>query len=129
MTLEAAEFNFDALLFSMQVELPRSNLKHKLQLLIGRLSGFRVAGNSMTPTLTDGTYVLIAPSKQFLAGDIVLANHPFKKSVKILKRIESITPDGDYFLVGDNKDESADSRSFGAVLAKEVFGKAVCRLQ
>lgn len=83
----------------------------------------------MSPTLEDGTSVLIAPSKQFQARDIVLAHHPFKKSVKILKRIESITPDGNYFLAGDNAAESTDSRSFGAIQAKEIIGKVVCRLK
>jgi len=113
----------------MQDELPRANLKHKLRLFFGRLTGFRVEGNSMEPALEEGDSVFIEPSKHFRAGDIVLANHPFKKSVKILKRIENVTLDGSYFLVGDNKSESTDSRSFGSIPAKEIIGKAVCRLQ
>lgn len=113
----------------MQDELPHANWKHKLELLFGGLTGFRVEGNSMKPTLEDGDSVLIKPTSHFLAGDIVLANHPFKKSVKILKRIESITSDGSYFLVGDNPSESTDSRTLGAIPEKEIIGKAVCHLQ
>ncbi|MEJ7848956.1 MAG: nickel-type superoxide dismutase maturation protease [Pyrinomonadaceae bacterium] len=113
----------------MQEELPHANWKHKLRLVFGWLTGFRVEGNSMKPTLEDGDSVFIEPANQFRAGDIVLTNHPFKKSVKILKRIESITLEGAYFLVGDNPTESTDSRSFGAIPAKEIIGKAVCRLK
>ncbi len=113
----------------MQDELLRANLIHKLRLLFGRLTGFRVEGNSMKPTLEDGDSVLIEPSKQFRVGDIVLANHPFRKSIKILKRIEIIRPDGSYFLIGDNLAESTDSRSFGAIPAKDIIGKVICRLK
>lgn len=115
--------------YLMQNCLPPANWKNKISLIFGHLTGFRIAGNSMAPTLENGASVLIGPAKQFRAGDIVLANHPYQKSVKILKRIESITREGSYFLVGDNKAESTDSRTFGAIPAKELIGKAVCRLK
>ncbi len=98
-------------------------------LRLGRLTGFRVAGNSMKPTLADGDIVLLSPSKEFRTGDIVLARHPFKQSVKILKRIESIMSNGNYFLAGDDPAESTDSRSFGAIHAKDIIGKVVCLLK
>lgn len=113
---------------SMPNGLPPANWKHKISLLLGRLEGFRVTGNSMTPTVSDGSSVLIKRTKSFIAGDIVLAHHPFKKSVKILKRIESITPDHTYFLIGDNSAESTDSRTLGKIPLDQIIGKAVCRL-
>ncbi len=96
---------------------------------LGKRRGFMVEGNSMLPTLKSGDAVLINPRSKFETGDIVLAKHPFKQSVKILKRIGEISQDGKFFLIGDNKDESSDSRSFSAIPKSEILGKAVCRLK
>ena len=113
----------------MQDGLPLVNWKNKISLLFARLIGFRVAGNSMSPTLENGSAVLIKPSTDFQIGDIVLANHPFKQSVKILKRINSVLPEGTYYLTGDNPAESTDSRTFGSIKGNDMIGKAVCRLK
>lgn len=85
----------------------------------------------MLPALKDGDAVLLNPKAKIAAGDIVLANHPFKKSVKILKRVKEFNEKGDLFLVGDNQEllESSDSRAFGAVPLKYLIGKATCRLK
>jgi len=100
---------------------------------VAYLCGFReiflVQGDSMLPALKDGDVVLINPHAEPKTGDIVLARHPFKKSVQIIKRIREISPEGRYFLVGDNAEESTDSRSFGAIPAKDILGKAVSRLK
>lgn len=83
----------------------------------------------MFPTLKDGDAILINRTAKVRAGDIILANHPFRKSVKILKRVKDFTDKGDLFLVGDNPPESTDSRAFGAVPIKYLIGKATCRLK
>ncbi len=83
----------------------------------------------MLPTLKNGDAVLINPQAEVETGDIVLANHPFKQSVKMIKRIGEISNDEKFLLVGDNPNESSDSRSFGAISKKEILGKVVCRLK
>ena len=83
----------------------------------------------MLPTLKDGDAVLINRSEKVVDGDIVLANHPFKESVKILKRLKHFDDKGDLFLTGDNGEESTDSRTFGAVPLKYLIGKATSRLK
>ena len=83
----------------------------------------------MLPTLKDGDVVLLDHKAKPAAGDIVLANHPFKKSVKILKRVSGFDAKGDLILTGDNAAESTDSRSFGAVPLKYLIGKVTCRLK
>ncbi len=83
----------------------------------------------MLPTLKNGDVVLINPKAKVEQGDIALASHPYKKSVKILKRVKEFTENGDLFLIGDNADESTDSRTFGAVPLKYVIGKVSCRLK
>lgn len=96
---------------------------------LGRRRGFLVEGDSMSPTLKNGDAVLINSPANLQVGDIVLAKHPFKQSVKMLKRISEIDDSGNYLLIGDNPAESADSRSFGAIPAKDILGVAVCRLK
>ncbi len=113
----------------MEKQLSEADWKDRILFFLGRRKGFLVEGNSMLPTLKDGDAVLIDLTAKFETGDIVLANHPFKQSGKVLKRIGEITGDGKYVLIGDNAAESTDSRTFGAVLAKDILGKAVCRLK
>ena len=113
----------------MENKLPEANWKDRILFFLGRRQGFLVEGDSMSPTLKDGDAVLINPTANFQIGDIVLAKHPFKQSVKMLKRIGEIDENGNYLLIGDNPAESTDSRSFGAISQKEILGKAVCRLK
>jgi nickel-type superoxide dismutase maturation protease len=89
---------------------------------------YRVEGDSMLPTLKNGGEVLVKTGEKLQIGDIVIANHPFKKSVVIIKRIEKISTSGKLFLVGDNPSESTDSRSFGEISAESIIGKVVCKL-
>ncbi len=83
----------------------------------------------MLPTLKDGDAVLVDPNAEVEQGDIVLANHPFKQNVKMIKRIGEISDGENFLLVGDNADESSDSRSFGAIPKSEILGKVTCRLK
>ena len=82
----------------------------------------------MQPTLNNNDVVLIEPTDNIAVGDIVLAQHPYKQSVKMLKRVEKIDENGRFLLVGDNSGESTDSRTFGTVSIEYIYGKAVCRL-
>jgi nickel-type superoxide dismutase maturation protease len=113
----------------MENELPEAGLKEKVLFYLGRRRAILVEGDSMLPNLKNGDGVLINPDEKVSVGDIVLAKHPFKKSVIILKRLSEIDENGNYFLVGDNPSESTDSRTFGAISAKHILGKAVCRLK
>lgn len=82
----------------------------------------------MYPVLTGGDKVMVAPSSSVRVGDIVLAAHPFKESVRMIKRVSEITSEGRYFLVGDNPLESSDSRSFGAVSGDLIIGRVTCKV-
>ncbi|MCD9188740.1 MAG: nickel-type superoxide dismutase maturation protease [Pyrinomonadaceae bacterium] len=104
----------------MNEENAKSFSKHKI---------FRVEGDSMLPILKNGDLVLINLNFDPKIGDIVLADHPFKKSVKILKRVKEITAENRYFLIGDNPNESTDSRSFGTILRKDILGKIEAKVK
>ena len=113
----------------MENKLPEAGWKEKLLFYLGRRRAILVEGDSMLPNLKNGDGILIDPDAEIAAGDIIIARHPFKKSVILLKRLARIDENGNYFLVGDNPSESTDSRTFGAVSAKHILGKAVCRLK
>lgn len=110
-------------------EIKTADWKEKILYFLGRRRGFIVEGNSMSPTFENGTAVLVKNTKKIKKGDVVLVRHPYKKSVKILKRVAEISDDGKFNLVGDNPSESSDSRSFGLIAPEDVIGKVVCRLK
>ena len=82
----------------------------------------------MNPTLKDGETVLVDRAAQIQIGDIVVAKHPVEQRSEIVKRVVSINERGHYFLVGDNLEDSNDSRHFGAVTREYIKGKVVARL-
>lgn len=76
----------------------------------------------MYPTLSDCEVVLVDKQAEIRVGDIVVAKHPIEQDTELVKRVESINKDGNYFLVGDNLENSNDSRHFGA-LTKDYQGQ------
>jgi signal peptidase I len=89
---------------------------------------FKVIGHSMQPQIKDQQLVLISNIfywfKKPQIGDIVA----FRKPGEIfIKRIIKIQNDK-YFLAGDNRKDSLDSRKFGLVVRKEIIGKVFYQL-
>lgn len=88
-------------------------------------SRFTIHGNSMFPALKPGQDVLCFNWAYLFSkpkvGDIVVVKHQGKEMVK---RIHYILG-REYFVQGDNKKESIDSRSFGAIDRSQLIGKAV----
>ena len=110
--------------------LPIAGWTEKLMLILRRRTAFVVDGDSMSPGLASGNKVLVDPRAAIAVavGDIVLARHPYKQTTRLIKRVTEISESGDYFLTGDNPDESTDSRTFGPVRADTIIGKVVCKL-
>jgi len=86
----------------------------------------------MRPTLRPGDQVLIDPSAYRRhpprIGDVVLARHPYRRDVEMVKRIARTLPDGRLLLSGDNPEESTDSRTLGAIPPGLLRGRVVLRL-
>ena len=112
----------------MHDEIPIAGFLQKLRLFAGWLQGIAIEGDSMHPTLKTGDRVLIDKTSLVAIGDVVVAPHPFKSSIKIVKRVSSIAPDGKISLIGDNPNESSDSRGFGSINRTDIIGKVVARL-
>ncbi len=99
--------------------------------LLRRRRRFKIVGDSMRPLLVPGDEVLVDRAAYRRAipgvGDIVVARHPYRSDVHIVKRILSVDPDGACVLRGDNPDESTDSRSFGAVECGLLVGRVTAK--
>lgn len=83
----------------------------------------------MLPTLRERDKVLVARKGNIGIGDVVLAEHPYKISVKIVKRVSAVEDDGRLTLSGDNASTSTDSRTFGTVSLESVIGKVTSKLK
>ena len=91
------------------------------------LMHFKIEDKSMEPKLKPGDYVLVnklayvfqKPAKR----DVIIFRHPKEKNKFLIKRIASITDSGEYFVVGDNKNQSSDSRNFGNIKKNLIIGK------
>ena len=85
-------------------------------------------GNSMWPTFRNGDVLFfrrLADGDELAAGDVVLAHHPLKASVLIVKRVHRVLETGEVFLLGDQPDPTAteDSHNFGPVRQESVMGR------
>jgi len=79
----------------------------------------RVRGRSMLPSLPPGTLVFAGKPRHVKVGDIVVARSPAAR--EIIKRVQKLEGER-YYLVGDNRLESTDSREFGAVNKSAILG-------
>ncbi len=88
---------------------------------------YRVHGQSMAPSLQDGKLVILDKvSYKFRspkAGEVVVAHTPL--GIEVVKRIIKETAPGKYWLEGDNKEASTDSREFGPVGQEAIVGRVL----
>lgn len=88
---------------------------------------FRIKGNSMFPTFKAGDKILVNKLSYFFSkpkiGDVVV----LKKEKFIIKRIAKIK-EKKVFMIGDNKEGSTDSRSFGWINRGEIAGKVIFKI-
>ena len=105
----------------------------------------RIHGHSMSPTLKAGELVVVHEGSRrqhpLRQGDLVAAAPRACGGKTLVKRVvgipgETITVGeqrwtlrtNEYLLLGDQAQDSLDSRSFGPVTMTELRGRVVCRL-
>lgn len=110
-------------------DLPVASFYEIALILLGSRYKYICEGKSMEPTLKDGEIVLVDRNAAIEVGDIVVAKHPVEQISEIIKRVDRINVHGHYVLVGDNPDDSNDSRHFGAVTREYIKGKVVARMR
>lgn len=60
--------------------------------------------------------------------DGFLVDEPYVRSMQPAGVIEETLGDGEYFVMGDNRDQSLDSRSWGILTEDKIVGRALIRL-
>jgi signal peptidase I len=105
------------------------------------IAAYRIPTGSMEPTVRQGDFVLadktaysrMAPKR----GDVVIFVYPDDRSMTFIKRIEALpgdivtitdgtkkeVPHGYVYVLGDNRENSRDSRQFGFIPLRDVIGK------
>ena len=92
-----------------------------------RFSNYEVAGASMLPTYNPGDWLFVDHRASPRPGDVVIAQDPRDPARTIVKRLHHITDDGRLYLVGDNPQNSTDSRTYGAVPPELIRGRVLLR--
>lgn len=111
-------------------DLPKAGFYEIALIVLGSRHKYICEGKSMNPTLKDGEVVLVDRKPEKIeVGDIVVAKHPIEQTGEIVKRVQRINERGHYFLIGDNLEDSNDSRAFGAVAREYIKGKVVSRFE
>ena len=94
----------------------------------------KVTGNSLSPFYQEGDFVLAVKVpflfnlfSKFRQGDIMVLRHPYYGV--LIKQVQWISSDGNQFYVTGTQPESTDSRQFGLVERKWVFGKVILHIQ
>ncbi|HVF29873.1 MAG TPA: nickel-type superoxide dismutase maturation protease [Pyrinomonadaceae bacterium] len=109
-------------------DIPRASFYEMTLVLLGSRHKYICEGTSMNPTLRDGEVVLVDREAKIDVGDVVVAKHPIEQNSEVVKRVSKINERGHYYLVGDNLDDSVDSRDYGAVTREYIKGKVVARM-
>ncbi len=90
---------------------------------------YKVAGHSMEPFFRGGDQLIVNRLTYFFSrpkkDDIIVLKHPEYKEKFLLKRIDKVLPNNQYFVAGYNKGDSNDSRFFGPVRPKDILGKVL----
>lgn len=88
-----------------------------------------MSGDSMKPALKNGEYFLVNKmDKDFKEGDIVVFKNPDNPNYDVVKRIQNPPEEinlkeDEYYVLGDNKEKSIDSRNFGSINKSSIIGK------
>jgi nickel-type superoxide dismutase maturation protease len=81
----------------------------------------------MEPALRAGDWIVVSSlSRAPRMGEIVLMRDPRDPERLIIKRVAAVS-ERDCTVVGDNPEESTDSRTFGPVPLANVLGRALFR--
>ena len=109
--------------------IPSANWKELFLWFVGRRRRYRVRGASMRPLLEDEDEVLVDARTSPRVGDVVVARHPFRKSVFVVKTLASFDDEGRAHLVGLDPAASTDSRSLGAFAPDLLRGRVTSALR
>lgn len=99
---------------------------------------YSIPSGSMEPTLQVGDHILVVPYRaEPHRGDVIVFRSPVNAEELMVKRIAGvpgdlvdgqqgrlIVPAGCYFVLGDNRGNSFDSREWGVLARNQIIGRA-----
>ena len=99
-----------------------------------------IEGDSMAPTFTRGDWLLVrylrpSTAPRVKVGEVVLVERTDQPGPLLIKRLKDIRGDSPnrhyptYWVEGDNKELSQDSRTWGALSGDEIVGKVLFRVK
>ena len=93
------------------------------------LAKFRIVGHSMEPGIKNEEAVLVSSIPYWFKVPQISDIVAFKdNNGKILIKKISKIQNGEYFMKGDNKDDSWDSRQFGYIQRRQIIGEVIYKL-
>jgi nickel-type superoxide dismutase maturation protease len=81
----------------------------------------------MSPLLMPDDEVLVAARPAYQVGDIVVARHPYRTDVRLIKQLVGWDDSGLALLEGLNPEHSTDSRTLGGIPNKLLLGVVVAK--
>jgi nickel-type superoxide dismutase maturation protease len=88
---------------------------------------YTITGHSMEPELLQGTQVLVSSIPYLFfrpkTNDVIAFKNKEDKKIYV-KRIVGIK-NNTFYVLGDNKQDSKDSKSFGWITKKDIIGKVI----
>lgn len=75
---------------------------------------------------TEGQRVQIKNNKVLVDGKILSEN--YIGTNRTFGRVDYVIPNGQVFVMGDNREHSSDSRIFGTISEKDITGKVLLRI-
>ncbi len=95
------------------------------------LRAFVVSGGSMEPSYHEGERVLVDTLLWHITGlqvgDVVVFRDP-KLAIDIKRVSDTPAEAGTYYLLGDNRSHSTDSREWGSIPSSYILGRVVIDL-
>lgn len=96
--------------------------------VLWRWGSVAVAGDSMAPTYISGDWLIVRWGGNYKVGEAIVVEREDRPGVFLVKRLVRI--DGqEYWVEGDNKSSSTDSRQWGVISREELVGKVVFRFR